>query len=120
MSNLNKKNAEQIFSHGETKKFFMKGGTNIKASNQTIEADASRSFIANKILTNNGQGWRGNEYEADANKPYYTNQAKSKGQWIGSGQFFNEDANIAYRAMTAAEQEYAAAQMINKNRTQGR
>ena len=120
MSNLNKKNAERIFSHGETKEFFMKGGTELKSSNKTLEADANRSFIANKILANNGQGWRGNAYEADADKPYYTNQAKSKGQWLGSGQFFNEDANIAYRAMSAAEQEYIAAQMIQNNKTQSR
>ncbi len=117
MSNLTKENTAKVFKEGERRAFFAKGGTSLIASASVQQADAQKSFLANKILAAGGKSWGGDAKTAEAGKSLYANKAMSRAQYLSGGNMPEVSAELAQRVVEAAEKEAALQKAVLKQKS---
>lgn len=108
MSNLTKENTGKVFEQGEARKFFSKGGTSILATQNVRQAQAQRSYIANKFLAEGNNAWVGELQYAYANKSFVANKAISADKHLAGGELLSVDHEKALQAVNMSEAQQAA------------
>lgn len=119
MSNLTKNNTGNIFGKGSAREFFAKKATLI-STQYVLEANAQKSFIANKAMSKSNPDWSGELVYAAGDKNFYANKAMTNNSLLASGKERNVAPELAQQMIERMEKETIAQMAILNSSTKSK